>query len=78
MSDNDTNVPLPDLEKTGSMQPFPDCCTLFQPRHPDTHVRPERAAQVEAALDIDSLVNECVAGVEVTDYGPLYTPMSWG
>jgi thiamine biosynthesis protein ThiI len=60
-----------------SIQPYPDCCTLFQPRHPDTHAKPDRAAHFEAALDIEALVEECVASVEVTDYGPLYSPRGW-
>jgi len=60
-----------------SIQPFPDCCTLFQPRHPETRARPERAAAVEAALPIEELVEDCVAGIETTDYGALYTPAGW-
>jgi thiamine biosynthesis protein ThiI len=60
-----------------SIQPFPDCCTLFQPRHPETHARLDRVHKAEAALDIDTLVQASVAAVEVTDYGPEYYPAHW-
>jgi thiamine biosynthesis protein ThiI len=60
-----------------SIQPFPDCCTLFQPRHPATHARLDRVAAVEQRLPIEALVEECLAGIETTDYGPLYAPAGW-
>jgi len=61
-----------------SIQPFPDCCTLFQPKHPDTRSKTERLAQFEASMPIDELVRECLAGMEETEYGPLWSPMAWG
>jgi thiamine biosynthesis protein ThiI len=60
-----------------SIQPFPDCCTLFQPKHPDTRTKPERLAQYEARMPVDALVEECVAGIEETEYGPLWAPAGW-
>jgi thiamine biosynthesis protein ThiI len=60
-----------------SIQPFPDCCTLFQPRHPDTRAKPERIAQYEAHMPVDDLVAECVGGIETTEYGPLWAPAGW-
>ena len=60
-----------------SIQPFPDCCTLFQPRYPETHARLDRVHKAEVALDIDTLVQAAVAAVEVTDYGPEYYPAHW-
>ncbi|MCZ6646287.1 MAG: tRNA 4-thiouridine(8) synthase ThiI [SAR324 cluster bacterium] len=60
-----------------SIQPYPDCCTLFQPRHPETRAKPERVHRAEAALPLEPLVAECVAGLEVTDYGPQYYPTQW-
>ena len=58
-------------------QPHPDCCTLFQPRHPETRAKPEKVQQAEALLPVEALVAECLAGLEVTDYGPEYYPITW-
>lgn len=60
-----------------SIRPYPDCCTLFQPRHPETHARVERLHKAESALDVDALVDASLAGVETTDYGPEYYPAHW-
>jgi thiamine biosynthesis protein ThiI len=60
-----------------SIQPFPDCCTLFQPRRPETRVKLEKVHRAEAALKLDELVERCVAGLEITDYGPQYYPVRW-
>jgi len=60
-----------------SIQPFPDCCTLFQPRHPETHARLERVEAAEACLPVDDLVAACLAGIETSDYGPEYYPARW-
>ena len=47
-----------------SILPYEDCCTVFTPRHPKTHPKVEEVARVESAMDIDTLVDEAVAGVE--------------
>lgn len=60
-----------------SIQPFPDCCTLFQPRWPETRAKLEKIHQAEESLDINNLVAQCVAGLEKTDYGPEYFPARW-
>jgi thiamine biosynthesis protein ThiI len=60
-----------------SIQPYPDCCTLFQPRHPETHASLPLVERAEAALEIAPLVERCVAGLEVTDFGPEYFPAAW-
>ena len=60
-----------------SIQPFPDCCTLFQPRNPETRAKIERLARAESALPIEELVAECLAGIETSEYGPLYFPAEW-
>ena len=60
-----------------SIQPFPDCCTLFQPANPDTRVRLERVHQCEAQMPIPELVAQCVAGLEISNYGPEYYPADW-
>jgi thiamine biosynthesis protein ThiI len=60
-----------------SIQPFPDCCTLFQPRHPETHVNLQFLEESEAALPLKEMVESCVAKLERTDYGPEYYPATW-
>jgi len=44
-----------------SIEPDADCCTLFVPKHPGTHVDREEAALVERRLDVAGLVG---AGAE--------------
>lgn len=60
-----------------SIQPFPDCCTLFQPRRPETGAKTEAVERAEAKLPVAALVEGCLAGLEVTDYGPEYFPGDW-
>jgi thiamine biosynthesis protein ThiI len=45
-----------------STLPDEDCCTLFTPRHPETHARRYQIEDVEQALAIPDLVNEALAG----------------
>ena len=47
-----------------SILPYEDCCTVFTPRHPRTKPRLKDVEAAESALDIDSLVQEAVDGVE--------------
>ena len=44
--------------------PYEDCCTVFTPRHPRTHPTVREVEEAEAALDVDALVNEALAGLE--------------
>ncbi len=60
-----------------SIQPYPDCCTLFQPRHPETGVNLQFFEEAERALPVQELVDACVAKLERTDYGPEYYPATW-
>ncbi|HKI99605.1 MAG TPA: tRNA uracil 4-sulfurtransferase ThiI [bacterium] len=60
-----------------SIQPFPDCCTLFQPRRPETRARLPLVERAEQNLPVDDLVADCLAGLEITDYGPDYYPADW-
>jgi thiamine biosynthesis protein ThiI len=50
-----------------SIIPDQDCCTLFTPRHPATHVRPPQAAAAEQSLAIDEMVASAVASAEVIE-----------
>ena len=47
-----------------SILPYEDCCTVFTPRHPELKPKAETAAEIEAALDVEGLVEEAVRGIE--------------
>ncbi|MCR5663620.1 MAG: tRNA 4-thiouridine(8) synthase ThiI [Oscillospiraceae bacterium] len=47
-----------------SILPYEDCCTVFTPRHPRTRPKLSEVEAVEAALDVEALVAEALAGVE--------------
>src|SRR5207248_1109288 len=51
-----------------SIIPDQDCCTLFTPKHPATHVTPRQIEEAEAALPIDELVEFAVAAAEVEEF----------
>lgn len=53
-----------------SILPYEDCCTVFTPRRPRTKPRIEEVLEVEAALDIDALVQEALDGVERVRINP--------
>ncbi len=48
-----------------SILPYEDCCTVFTPRHPRTKPTLSMVEHAEEALEIDSLVEEAVSGIEV-------------
>ncbi len=52
-----------------SIQPFEDCCTLFQPDHPVTSGKPRIAAEIEADLDVDGLVGAAIEQVTREHFG---------
>ena len=45
-----------------SILPYEDCCTVFTPRHPAIRPKVEEVRAAEAALDVDALVAEALAG----------------
>ena len=47
-----------------SILPYEDCCTVFTPRHPRTRPTPAEVEEAEAALDVEALVKEALAGTE--------------
>ena len=51
-----------------SIQPDQDCCSLFVPKHPETHARLETVTRLEAELPVDELVQEALAGTEVKKF----------
>jgi len=53
-----------------SIQPYPDCCTLFQPRKPRIKASLEEVQRAEADLDVDGLVAAAFDGVERKSFFP--------
>ena len=51
-----------------SSQAAEDCCTLFMPRQPETHVRIERILEADAQLDTEAFVARCVETIRWQDY----------
>lgn len=47
-----------------SIEPFEDCCTVFTPKHPRTRPNIKYVERAEAALDVEGLIAECMAGLE--------------
>ena len=48
-----------------SILPYEDCCTVFTPRHPATHPKMEKILEGESKLDVDGLIDEAMAGIEI-------------
>jgi thiamine biosynthesis protein ThiI len=48
-----------------SIRPYADCCTVFVPRHPDTHPDSEVVADKEAGLVSAELLTEALAEAEI-------------
>lgn len=50
-----------------SIVPDEDCCTLFTPKHPATKAKASKVDEVEAGLDLDTLVGEAAATADRRD-----------
>ena len=48
-----------------SILPYEDCCTVFTPRHPATNPKMEKILEGEGKLDMEGLIEEAMAGIEV-------------
>lgn len=48
-----------------SILPYEDCCTIFVPKHPETHPKIERLEKSETHLNIEGIVNEVVNNLEL-------------
>jgi thiamine biosynthesis protein ThiI len=48
-----------------SILPYADCCSLFVPRSPATHATVEDCRRAEEGLDVESLVEACLAEAEI-------------
>jgi len=48
-----------------SILPYEDCCTIFTPKHPNTKPKLDKIEASEQRLDVEKLVTDAVAGIEV-------------
>lgn len=55
-----------------SNEPYEDCCTVFAPTAPHTKPKLEKIEQLEAALDVDQLVEEAVKNTVVETIDETY------
>ena len=51
-----------------SIQPDQDCCTLFVPRHPETHADLETVEKLESLLPVNALVRQALEGTQVKQF----------
>ena len=51
-----------------SIQPDQDCCTLFVPRHPETHADLGTVQKLESLLPVEDLVRRALEGTQVKEF----------
>lgn len=59
-----------------SCQTAPDCCTLFMPRRPETHAKPDEVHEAWDSFDHDAMIEDLVEHIEYVDFDqcPSYRP----
>ncbi|MBE5734981.1 MAG: tRNA 4-thiouridine(8) synthase ThiI [Clostridiales bacterium] len=50
-----------------SILPYEDCCTVFLPKYPIIKPKLEKVEKEESRLDIEKLVNEAIATIEIVE-----------
>lgn len=53
-----------------SILPYEDCCTVFTPKHPSTNPKRKSVEKTESVLDVEKLIEEALAGVEMITVYP--------
>lgn len=53
-----------------SILPYEDCCTVFTPKHPTTNPKRENIEKTERRLDVETLIEAALAGVEKIEVYP--------
>jgi thiamine biosynthesis protein ThiI len=51
-----------------SIEPYEDCCSLFVPRHPETHASVDTVRAMEAGLGLDPAIEAVLAATEVKTF----------
>lgn len=59
-----------------SSQDAPDCCTLFMPRRPETHAKPDAVHEAWELFDHEGMIEELLDTLEYVDFDqcPSYRP----
>ncbi len=59
-----------------SSQDAADCCTLFMPRRPETHAKPDQVHEAWDSFDHDAMIDDLVNSIEYVDFDqcPSYKP----
>ncbi|QWT16972.1 tRNA 4-thiouridine(8) synthase ThiI [Collinsella sp. zg1085] len=58
-----------------STQTAPDCCTLFMPKKPETHARPDEVHEAWEAFDHQAMIESLLEHIEYLDFdAPRYKP----
>ena len=52
-----------------SILPYEDCCTVFTPKHPQTKATMEKVLEEERKLDVETLIEEAMQGLEFVTLG---------
>ena len=52
-----------------SILPYEDCCTVFTPKHPQTKPTMEKVLEEERKLDVETLIEEAMQGLEFVTLG---------
>jgi thiamine biosynthesis protein ThiI len=47
-----------------SIEPYEDCCSVFVPKHPETHAKLERVHEIEANLNLAPLIEQTLEQTE--------------
>ena len=53
-----------------SILPYEDCCTVFTPKHPTTNPKRVNIEKSESRLDVETLIEAALAGVEKIEVYP--------
>ncbi len=53
-----------------SILPYEDCCTVFTPKHPETHPKLSNVIKSEESLDVEGLIQKAVEEVELIEVYP--------
>ncbi|WP_155285948.1 tRNA uracil 4-sulfurtransferase ThiI [Lacticaseibacillus zhaodongensis] len=53
-----------------SIMPFEDCCTIFAPPSPKTQPKIDKARYYETKIDVEGLMAEAMAGLQITSIRP--------
>ncbi|MDH5561092.1 MAG: tRNA 4-thiouridine(8) synthase ThiI [Deltaproteobacteria bacterium] len=60
-----------------SIQPFQDCCTVFQPKSPATHANVGQLFREESRFPFAGLIEEAIKEAEITQYSSQFCNKFW-